>query len=184
MHGVITEGGEAPNIIPERAAAWFFVRSGTQEGLAQLLARVIACAQGAAESTGAALETEKNPLTYAPMRPNRPLEALFRNNLGSLGVHEPESPPPLRMGSSDVGNVSQHTPTIHPQIQMVPPGVSAHTPEFARASAGAEGRRTLLTGAKALAMTGVDFLLDARARREIRAEFARREADMTNGRRA
>ena len=174
VHGVITEGGEAPNIIPDKASAWFFVRSETTEGLDALLSRVIACAEGAALATGAELETEKNPITYAPMRVNLPLASLFLKNLNRLGVHEPDSPPPLRMGSSDVGNVSQQTPTIHPQIQMVPPGVSAHTHAFAEASAGAEGRRVLLTGAKALAMTGADFLLDEGARREVEAEFARR----------
>ena len=173
VHGVITEGGEAPNIIPEKASAWFFVRSETTDGLDALLARVAACAEGAALATGAELDTEKNPITYAPMRGNPPLAALFLNNLNSLGVHEPDSAPPLRMGSSDVGNVSQQTPTIHPQIQMVPAGVSAHTPEFARASAGAEGRRVLLTGAKALAMTGADLLLDEGARKAVQAEFER-----------
>ena len=174
VHGVITEGGEAPNIIPDKASAWFFVRSETMEGLDALLSRVIACAEGAALATGAELETEKNPITYAPMRVNPPLASLFLKNLNRLGVHEPDSPPPLRMGSSDAGNVSQQTPTIHPQIQMVPQGVSAHTPEFAEASAGAEGRRVLLTGAKALAMTGADFLLDERARQAVQDEFARR----------
>ncbi len=176
VHGVITEGGEAPNIIPDKASAWFFVRSETMEGLDALVPRVIACAEGAALATGAELETEKNPITYAPMRVNPPLAALFLKNLNLLGVHEPDAPPPLRMGSSDVGNVSQQTPTIHPQIQMVPPGVSAHTPEFAEASAGEEGRRVLLTGAKALAMTGVDFLLDEEARRSVQFEFESREA--------
>ena len=176
VHGVITEGGEAPNIIPDKASAWFFVRSETMEGLDALVPRVIACAEGAALATGAELETEKNPITYAPMRVNPPLAALFLKNLNRLGVHEPDAPPPLRMGSSDVGNVSQQTPTIHPQIQMVPQGVSAHTPEFAEASAGEEGRRVLLTGAKALAMTGVDFLLDEEARRSVQSEFESREA--------
>lgn len=171
VHGVITEGGEAPNIIPEKTSAWFFVRSETMEGLDALIPRVIACAEGAALATGAELDTEKNPIIYAPLRANPPLASLFLKNLNRLGVHEPDSPPPLRMGSSDVGNVSQQTPTIHPQIQMVPSGVSAHTPEFADASAGAEGRRVLLTGAKALAMTGADVLLDEGARQAIQTEF-------------
>ncbi len=171
VHGVITEGGEAPNIIPEKTSAWFFVRSETMEGLDALIPRVIACAEGAALATGAELDTEKNPIIYAPLRANPPLASLFLKNLNRLGVHEPDSPPPLRMGSSDVGNVSQQTPTIHPQIQMVPSGVSAHTPEFADASAGSEGRRVLLTGAKALAMTGADVLLDEGARQAIQTEF-------------
>ncbi len=181
VHGVITDGGEAPNIIPDKASAWFFVRSETLEGLDALVPRVIACAEGAALATGAELETEKNPITYAPMRVNPPLASLFLKNLNRLGVFEPDSPPPLRMGSSDVGNVSQQTPTIHPQIQMVSQGVSAHTPEFAEVSGGAEGRRVLLTGAKALAMTGADFLLDEGARLAVLDEFARRGKEEHGG---
>ena len=181
VHGVITDGGEAPNIIPDKASAWFFVRSETLEGLDALVPRVIACAEGAALATGAELETEKNPITYAPLRVNPPLASLFLKNLNRLGVFEPDSPPPLRMGSSDVGNVSQQTPTIHPQIQMVSQGVSAHTPEFAEVSGGAEGRRVLLTGAKALAMTGADFLLDEGARLAVLDEFARRGKEEHGG---
>lgn len=173
MHGIITEGGEAPNIIPARASAWFYVRSTTPEGLKSLAGRVEACARGAARATGARLRIWRNPVSYAPMRVNGALAALFRENLRCLGVREPEPLPPLAMGSSDVGNVSQVTPTIHPQIQMVPGGVSAHTPAFARAAGGAAGRKALLLGAKALAMTGADILLDAKARSRVRAEFER-----------
>ncbi len=108
------------------------------------------------------------------MRANSALASLFRNNLESLGVREPDPLPPLRMGSSDVGNASQVTPTIHPEIQMVETDVSAHTHAFARAAGGGEGRRTLLLGAKALAMTGVDILLDGRARSRVKAEFRSR----------
>ncbi len=174
VHGVVTEGGEAPNVIPDRASAWFYVRSDTPGGLDALRARVAACAEGAARATGAELETRENPLSYDPMRPNPPLAALFRENLKQLGIREADPLPPLRMGSSDVGNVSRKTPTIHPQIQMVPAGVSAHTPAFAEAAGADAGRRTLLTGAKALAMTGADFLLRADVRAEVAAEFARR----------
>jgi len=174
VHGIITEGGEAPNIVPARASAWFYVRSATPEGLKSLLVRVEACARGAAQAAGARLRIWRNPVSYAPMRVNRALASLFRENLRRLGVREPDPLPPLAMGSSDVGNVSQAAPTIHPQIRMVPEGVSAHTPAFARAAGSAPGRKALLLGAKALAMTGADVLLNAKARSRVRAEFERR----------
>jgi len=171
VHGVITEGGEAPNIVPARASAWFYVRSTTPGGVKALARRVEDCARGAARATGARLRIWRNPVAYAPMRVNRSLASLFRENLRRLGVREPDPLPPLAMGSSDVGNVSQAAPTIHPEIQMVPAGVSAHTPAFARAAGGAPGRKALLLGAKALAMTGADILLNAKARSRVQAEF-------------
>jgi amidohydrolase len=171
VHGIITEGGEAPNIVPEKASAWFYVRSPTTEGLEDLVRRVSDCARGAARSAGARLRVERNPIGYAPMRVNTALASLFRKNLENLGVFEPDPPPPLAMGSSDVGNASQEAPTIHPEIQMVPPEVSAHTHAFAEAAGGSKGRKTLVLGAKALAMTGVDILLDKKARARVRSEF-------------
>ncbi len=171
VHGVITEGGEAPNIVPEKAAAWFYVRSETEKGLEDILQRVINCARGAARSTGTRVRVDKNPITYAPMRVNGELASLFRRNLESLGIFEPDPLPPLAMGSSDVGNASQNVPTIHPEIQMVSPDTSAHTRAFAEAAGGTAGKRTLFLGAKALAMTGVDILLDKKARDRIKQEF-------------
>jgi len=177
VHGIVTEGGLAPNIIPERAAAWFYLRSPTEGGLADLLPRVVRCARGAARATGARLRVARSPVSYAPMRANAALASLFRENLARLGEREADPLPPLAMGSSDVGNVSQLAPTIHPQIRMVPRGVAAHTPAFAEAAGGRAGRRVLLLGAKALAMTGVDILLDKAARARVRAAFGGKNRD-------
>ncbi len=175
VHGVITEGGEAPNIVPAKASAWFYVRSDTMEGLERIVQRVVNCARGGARSTGARLRVRRNPITYAPMRVNCAFASLFRENLAKLGIYEPDPLPPLAKGSSDVGNVSQETPTIHPQIQMGPPDVFAHTPAFAEAAGGPPGEKTLILGAKALAMTGVDILLDKNARGRVKAEFRSKE---------
>jgi len=171
VHGIITEGGKAPNIIPEKSSAWFYVRSHTTKGLEDLVQRVSDCARGAARSTGARLRVKRSPIEYAPMRANTALASLFRKNLENLGHFESSPLPPLAMGSSDVGNASQEAPTIHPEIQMVPAEVSAHTHAFANAAGGREGRKTLIIGAKALAMTGVDILLDKEARARVRSEF-------------
>lgn len=175
VHGIITEGGEAPNIVPAKAAAWFYARSDTSENLELLIKKVVDCARGAARSSGARLRVKRNPITYAPMRVNSAFAGLFRENLEKLGIKEPNPLPPLAMGSSDVGNVSQKIPTIHPQIQMVAPEVSAHTPAFANAAGGPPGRKNLILGAKALAMTGLDILLDENARKRVKAEFRSRE---------
>ena len=171
VHGIITNGGEAPNIVPAKASAWFYVRSDTTDGLETIVKKVVNCARGAARATGTRLRVQRNPITYDPMRVNTALASLFRDNLAQLGIQEPNPLPPLAKGSSDVGNVSQQTPTIHPQIQMVPPDVSAHTPAFAKAAGGLSGKKTLILGAKALAMTGVDILLDEKARNRVKAEF-------------
>lgn len=171
IHGIITGGGVAPNIIPEKASAWFYVRSETQEGLKTIVKRVTECARGAARSTGTKLRVKKNPIEYAPMRVNSALASLFKNNLENLGVFETNPLPPLQMGSSDVGNASQKTPTIHPEIKMVAPEISAHTHAFAKAACGQAGRKTLILGAKSLAMTGVDILLNKKARDLVQAEF-------------
>lgn len=174
VYGVITEGGEVPNIIPDKSSSWFYVRSGTQKKLETLLKKVKNCAQAAAKTTGARLRFVKNPITYQPMRVNARLAELFRNNLAALGEKEADPLPPLAMGSSDVGNVSQQVPTIHPQIKMVPENVFPHTPAFARAAGGKSGRETLMLGAKALAMTAVDLLLDKKARDQVQKEFRAR----------
>ncbi|MDA1000074.1 MAG: M20 family metallopeptidase [bacterium] len=185
VYGVITEGGEVPNIIPDKSASWFYVRSATRKGLEALLKKVKNCAQAAAKTTGARLRFVKSPITYEPLRMNSRLAALFRENLAALGEREADPLPPLAMGSSDVGNVSQKVPTIHPQIRMVPEDVFPHTPAFARAAGGKEGRRTLLLGAKALAMTALDLLLDEKAREEVWKEFrARARAAAPRRRRA
>ena len=175
VHGIITEGGEAPNIVPAKAAAWFYARSGTEKDLELLVKKVINCARGASRSSGARLRVKRNPISYAPMRVNSAFAGLFRENLEKLGVKELNPLPPLAMGSSDVGNVSQVTPTIHPQIQMVAPEVGAHTPAFAKAAGGPPGKKTLILGAKALAMTGLDILLDKKARERVEAEFQARK---------
>ncbi len=182
VHGVITEGGEAPNIIPEKASAWFYVRSETAKGLDDIVQRVINCARGAARATGTRVRVEKNPITYAPMRVNGELASLFRKNLESLGVFELDPLPPLAMGSSDVGNASQNAPTIHPEIQMVSPDISAHTQAFARAAGGVAGKKTLILGAKALAMTGVDIFLDKKARDRVKEAFRNEKLRVEGGR--
>ncbi len=172
IHGIVTSGGAAPNIIPEFAAATFYVRAASLEDLGQLQTRVIACAEGAAKATGCTLKVIEYDNTYEPMKRNQTLADAFRVNMRRVGV--PESPETKeRLGSSDVGNVSQVLPTIQPYVRIAPDGTPWHSRAFEEAAVSPLAREGLLAAAKVMAMTTLDLLTDpdllARAKQEFRA---------------
>jgi amidohydrolase len=174
IHGIVTHGGAAPNIIPEFAAALFYVRAPRLDELAALRERVIACAEGAARATGATLKVVAQPdRAYAPMKRNDTLLDLYRANLAGLGAIETEAPPG-RLGSSDVGNVSQALPTIQPLMRIAPAGTPIHSRAFEAAAASPLAREGILTAAKAMAMTAADLLTDPGLVAKARREFADR----------
>lgn len=170
VHGIVTSGGAAPNIIPEHAAAMFYVRAASLDYLAALQARVIACAEGAATATGTSLKVTVYDNTYEPMKRNQTLADAFRVNMERVGV--PESPELReRLGSSDVGNVSQVIPTIQPYVKIAPDGTPWHSRAFAEAAASPLAREGMLAAAKVMAMTTLDLLTEPglldRAKREF-----------------
>jgi len=171
IHGVITDGGHAPNVIPAHSAASFLVRAEDEDYLEELKEKVLACFRSGAQATGARLEYRWGDVQYAPMRSNGPLAEAYRQNLAEMGRLVEDSPVPRPLGSTDVGNVSIVVPTIHPSIAIAPREVSIHTPDFARIAASQEGHRGLLDAAKALAMTAVDVLVDADLRQRMQDEF-------------
>src|SRR5256712_11325926 len=130
IHGIIAHGGAAPNIIPEFAAATFYVRSLNLDYMWQLQKRVIACAEGAARSTGCTLKTiDHKDTVYETMKRNETLLGAYRANLTSLGIVEaPELKD--RLGSSDIGNLSQVLPTIQPLMKIAPDGTPIHSRAF------------------------------------------------------
>lgn len=171
IHGIITHGGEAPNIVPEYAEAKFSVRHRNIAYMREVKAKVFECARHAAASVGASVEL-LDGLEYAERRVNLAMAARFRHHLEALGEPVKE---PLRtggVGSSDFGNLSQAVPAIHPYIQIVPEGISAHTREFAEAAGGPAGMRALVLAAKCLALTAADLLLDPSLMNDVRREFA------------
>lgn len=172
IHGIIVEGGVAPNIIPERAVARFYIRAARRDYLDQVVERVKNCARGGALALGAQVSFRNFEVSNDDIRPNAALAAAFRNNLRTLGLKHIESPG-TTFGSTDIGNVSHAVPTIHPTLAIGPETVVAHTPAFAQAAASEDGDRALILGAKALAMTGYDLLADAELLRRVRAEFER-----------
>jgi amidohydrolase len=170
IHGIITNGGALPNIIPEAASAVFYVRSVSMDYMWEVYRRVVACAEGAARATGAELTVTQAQTIYEPFRRNQTLLDLFRENLGSLGVKD-EPPVADRLGSSDVGNVSQVLPAIQPLIKIAPTGTAYHSRPFAEAAVSPEARRGLLIAAKTMAFTAVDLLADPETVRRAKAEF-------------
>lgn len=170
IHGIISEGGAAPNIVPDRAVARFYVRAATRRYLDEVLGRVRDCARGAALSAGAELDIQPFEVPNDNMRNNAPLAEAMAGNLRRLGVTEIEDLG-VPLGSSDIGNVSQVVPAIHPTIAIGARSLVAHTPEFARAANSPEAHRGMILAAKALAMTGLDVLMDRDLLARIKADF-------------
>jgi amidohydrolase len=158
IHGIITDGGEAPNIVPAHSAATFLVRALDDDYLAELKDRVLNCFTGASMASGARLEYTWQNRTYAPMKNNMTLAGLFKQNLESLGRDVEDFDPRSGLGSTDMGNVSQVVPSIHPTIAIAPREVLLHSPEFATATVSEAGHSGLMDAAKAMAMTVVDTL--------------------------
>jgi amidohydrolase len=158
IHGIITDGGEAPNIVPAHSAAVFLVRALDYDYLAELKDKVLNCLTGASVASGARLEYRWRDGTYAPMKSNMTLAGLFKKNLESLGRKIEAFDPYLGLSSTDMGNVSQVVPSIHPTIAIAPPEVLIHTPEFAAAAASEAGHKGLMDAAEAMAMTVADIL--------------------------
>ena len=170
IHGIVNDGGAAPNIIPEFASCTFYVRAATLDYLWELQKRVVACAEGAARATGATLKVVPRDSTYEPLKRNRTLLELFRANARAFGVVEaPESRD--RMGSSDIGNVSQVIPAIQPMVQIAPEGTPIHSRAFEQAAVAPLARQGMVTAAKVMAMTTFDLLEEPKRVAEAKREF-------------
>lgn len=170
VHGIITEGGAAPNIVPARAACSFYVRAAESADVRRTLRRVTACAEGAATATACRLEIEEDPRIMEPFRINASFADLYSRQLEILGLAEDDVPVDRNRGSSDIGNVSQIVPTIHPHVP-IGEGINIHSSGFAIATVSERGDRAVLEGAKALAMTAIDLALDPAWRGRILEEF-------------
>ena len=172
IHGIITDGGEAANIVPAHSAALFLIRAPDDDYLAELNDKVLNCFTGASIASGARLEYRWKDKTYAPMKNNATLAQLFSQNLESLGRRVEAFSPGFGFGSTDMGNVSQVVPSIHPMIAIASPEVLIHTQEFAYAAASETGHEGLTDAARAMAMTVADILQPGMLDK-IRQEFYR-----------
>ncbi|TDL88860.1 M20 family peptidase [Vibrio vulnificus] len=169
IHGIITKGGDATNVVPAYCEAEFLLRASTVEELNVVREKVYAAARHATEAIGARIEISEG-LIYAERNNNKALAALFKDNLELLGEVVCEPPAKGGIGSSDIGNVGQVTATIHPYIKITDDAIT-HTPEFVQAAASERGMIGLNKAAKALAMTAYEVCMNPQLLQEIRGEF-------------
>ena len=158
VHGIITHGGDAPNIIPSFTRSSWYVRAPEQDRLDILLPRVRACFEAAAQATGCTLEIEHIGHTYEDMISNSLLTEYFVANSAALGrpMLRGSELPPTVTGSTDMGNVSKVVPSIHPMLSIDSLPAVNHQPEFAAATVTDSGNKALIDGAIAMAWTVLD----------------------------
>ncbi len=173
IHGIITDGGMAPNIVPERAASRFFIRAADIHDLHKLKKRVLACFEAGAIATGCRLELNWTGADYLDLKTNWPLAENFKRHAEGLGrsFFPVEQIPVGFAGSTDMGNVSHRVPSIHPMLAVAPPDIIIHNPEFTRWAASDSGDAAVLDGAKALALTALDLMADGTTLARVHSDF-------------
>lgn len=175
IHGVILNGGQRPNIVPEEAELEYYVRSERSKTLRELSRRVDDIANGIALATGTGVDVDWDPQPFSlPIRHNGPLAARWARRQAERGrrVLSNSTVPSLQAASTDFGNVSVRVPGIHPVIAIGPPEISLHTREFAEYASGESGHRALADAAYGLATVAADYLADPALRRAVAADFA------------
>jgi len=173
VHGVITNGGQQPNIIPEYTSADFYLRSLDKTYLQEVRRRFEAAAEGAATATGCRVQVTIDSRIHDPLKPNGPMATLFERNLARIDFPVDPDDGQAGYGSTDAGNVSHAIPTIHPYIRTSPDGVPGHSREFAEHNATPLARAGMVAAAKALALTALDLLADPGSLQAAKEEFRR-----------
>ncbi|WP_405783913.1 M20 family metallopeptidase [Streptomyces sp. NBC_00859] len=174
VHGIVTEGGQAVNVIPARSRARCEVRARTVEQLDEAWQRVRACFEAGALATGAELELSSHGRDFADLRQDPDMTRAYVEALGELG-RTATSRHGESMASTDMGNVSQHVPTIHPTIGYETGGAKQHTPEFTTYGKSPGADRAVLDGAAALALTGAALAMSPSQRSRLLEGVSRRQ---------
>lgn len=165
IHGSVDGAGTAPNIIPETASGKWMIRAHDVLSLQSVTAVLERCLRAGAVATGAALHIEQVGRTYADMRNDQPMAQLFAANAGRLGRTMSRSD--RRGGSTDMANVSQSFPSIHPMISLGDGCPPIHNEAFARYAASPAGDQAVRDGALAMAFTCIDLATDPRQRTRL-----------------
>jgi metal-dependent amidase/aminoacylase/carboxypeptidase family protein len=171
IHGIITKGGDAPNVVPARTAARYIVRSQTLAELERLRPRVYRCFEAGALATGSTLEIVGGDRPYSEMVHDHDLAVLFKDNAEVLGRSFPELDMPADRGvvSTDMGNVSLAMPSIHPMIGIDSFQASNHQKEFTAQCATESADKAVYDGALAMAWTAIDCARQAAIRNRLLA---------------
>lgn len=172
FHGIIRQGGEAPNIVPEEVTAEFYIRAMDKYYLQELIQKVDDCARGAAIATQTTWDKVATAAIYDNLKPNPTGAAALEEIYGELGL--PLNGDPAKIfGSSDIGNVSFACPAFHPCLQVVDPNIAIHTRAFAAAMKTDRARQALRDGAKIIAFQVAKIFGDAAKLQALKADFER-----------
>ncbi|WP_072687240.1 M20 family metallopeptidase [Rhodococcus marinonascens] len=169
VHGIVSDGGTAPNIVPARTEMHYYLRAETSAALSELTARAQACFAAGALATGCTHETRTVSPAYAELTPDPWLVASYREQIVDMG----RTPLPLEgegarpLGSTDMGNVTNVLPGIHPVIGIDSGGAVTHQPGFAAACITESADRAVVDGAIALARTAVRAVTDGAQRMRL-----------------
>lgn len=178
VHGIITKGGDAPNIVPGYCVAEFIIRAKNRSTLNDVKKKVFDAAEGSAKSVGAKIDIEEG-FTYAERNNNVTLANIFKRHIESLGLKVYDPPKMGGLGSSDIGNVGEVVPTIQPYFKIG--NHSNHTYEFAEDAGSEDGLLGMNKAAKSLAMTAFELCVEPDLLNEVRQEFrSKKAADGTN----
>ncbi|MCG8572339.1 MAG: M20 family metallopeptidase [Spirochaetes bacterium] len=175
VSGIITEGGSASNIIPDRAKAEFLLRARTIAHLNELLVKIKKVIQSSEITTGAKASIEED-FKYAERYPNLEMAEQFKKNMENLGEKMGYPDPHEILGSSDIGNVSLKLPIIHAYMKICNQSVKGHSKEFSLAAVSPRADEVVIKTAKALAMTGYDIFTNEILRKRIYQEFKEKVA--------
>jgi amidohydrolase len=158
VHGIVTKGGDAPNVVPAHTEGHFMLRALSLEDLVELRPRIERCFEAGALATGSEMEIRDLSPAYSHMITDSGLISAFRRNAEELGRTYPaeDAGAPAPMFSTDMANVSLAVPTIHPLVRIETGGAVNHQPEFAAACVGASATKALLDGAISMAWTAID----------------------------
>ena len=173
IHGIFLKSGEKPNIVPREASTEWYVRSDNVTSLAALKPRVLASLESGAHACGCSVTHEWVGDAYADMVTNNTMGAMYAHNASRLGrtVTDPRDGGHRVVGSTDMGNVSHLVPSIHPMIASAPVGTSIHTKQFAQFARSPLADKAVLDGAKAMAMTAIDYWTSPERQSAVAAEF-------------
>ncbi len=172
IHGIITNGGQATNIIPELTECRFVTRAYTASYAAEMAKRVVLCAEAAAMATGTRAETS-TIAGYKNMINNMTAAHRYAAHSETLGVPAPDAPRDLPTGSTDMGDISHAIVAIHPVFAISSPGEgTCHEDAFVKHADSERGYNAMIRVAKALAMTAYDLLAEPELLSQAKAEFA------------
>lgn len=180
VHGIITHGGDAPNVVPKATSARYYVRARNLEDLSALKQRVVKCFEAGALAAGCELQIEWRGFDYDRVITNSPMAEIYEANLKTLG----RSALPRKMverfaGSTDMGNVSAILPSIHPMMGIDSLPAVNHQADFAKHTVTPAGDKAVVDAATAMAWTVIDIATTKGALEKIRDSFLRPPAEET-----